>query len=529
MNSNNSESAIRHLQPIDMADKYPKPLPLMGSMESPAFPIEALPDVVKEAVLEVHSFIQAPLPLIVSCALGVLASVAQGIVLVRRDRALIGPVSLILLTLAEPNERKSAVEKMLTTAIRDWSKQQQIEAANAWSEYKAAMVVFEAIESQLHRDIKSADIGSPEIESLQVELATHLKEKRPRKPLTTSIIQQDATKEGSIKHLSEKYPLVSILTAEGGTVFGGNSLNQSSIVAPLAFFNSLWSGESYSVTRSGDGETTLDDVALSMSVAVQPDVIDKFLDKSDQMARGIGFIARSLICFPETTQGFRPYVAAPEELPAVEAFNTAIGELLRILPEHIVNGRLKRKVINLSGDAKSVWIDYYNKIEAEHRKGGSFEFVRDVAGKSADNAARLAGLFHLIDSPDPAIIAPEISREHMEAGADVAAYYLQEAKRYLSSTDLPEDIRLAQWVSERLASYCRDRKARPCGITNGLMFNEITKRDIQRLGGAKFKKLTSINPLLEELLDANHLIDHREGARRNSVVFTINPRLMEAS
>ena len=66
MSSNYSESAIDHLQPIDMADKYPKPLPLMASVEPSEFPIDSLPDVIKEAVLEVQSFMQAPLPLIVS-------------------------------------------------------------------------------------------------------------------------------------------------------------------------------------------------------------------------------------------------------------------------------------------------------------------------------------------------------------------------------------------------------------------------------------------------------------------------------
>jgi len=524
--NNSNDNAIAYLEPLTNAEAYPVPLPLLGQTRKPDFPISALPAAIQSAVLEVHDYVQAPVALIASCVLGVLAAVSQGLILVRRDAELIGPVSLIVLSIAQPNERKSFVESFFTRAVKAWESEQRVEAAQALNDYKAALVAFEAIEAKLVKDLKSAE-GDAEVEQLQNDLATHLKEHRPIKPLSPRIIESDSTKEATIKHLSEKYPMSAIISAEGGTVLGGNSLNQSSIVGPLAFYNSLWSNESFSVNRSGEGETQLDNVALTMSIAVQPEVIEKFLDKGDQMARGIGFLARSLLCYPESTQGQRPYKEAPKGFPAVEVVNTTLGVLLRMLPEHIERGVLRRKVVNLSPEAKAVWIQYYNRTEAEQQQGLAFEFVRDVAGKSADNAARIAGLLHLVDSDNPYVIGDEISARHMESGADLAAYYLAEAKAYLATTDLPENIRLAQYMSERLASYLSRRKANPATIKGGLMWNEITKREFLRMGGAKLQKLPSINPLLDELTAASHITDVREGNRKSSIVLTINPRLVE--
>lgn len=525
---NKQKNAVAYLEPQHNEDSYPKPQSLLGQTLRPEFSIEVLPEKLRNAVLEVHDYVQAPIPMILSCLLGVLAAVAQGLVLVRRDRKLVGAVSLILLSVAQPNERKSFVETFFTMAIKLWEKEQAKIAADAFNNYQAALVAFEAIEARLVKELKSST-DDADIERLQGELAIHLKEKRPTKPLAPRIIEADSTREATTKHLSERFPIAAIISAEGGTVLGGNSLNQASIVGPLAFFNSLWSNESFSVNRAGDGETTLENVALTMSIAVQPDVVEKFLDKGDQMARGIGFLARALTCYPETTQGKRPYKSPPEAFPAVDAINETIGVLLRMLPEHIEDGALRRKVLNLSPEAKEVWIKYYDSTEAEQLQGSAFEFVRDVAGKSADNAARIAGILHLFDTDDPFVIGDEISASHMESGADIAAYYLEEAKAYLATTDLPENIRLSQYMSDRLRSYISKRKTHPSSIKDTLLWNEISKRNFLRMGGSRVQKLSSVNPLIDELLAAHHLTDYQQGKRSDSVVLTINPRLLEVS
>lgn len=520
-----SNEALDYLKPANDLSDYPVPMSLLGSSKKPEFPLHALPKVIRDAVLEVHRYVQAPIPLIASCVLGVIASVGQGLILVRRDSSLVSPVSLIILSIADPNERKSKIESYFKLPIVEWEKAQEKQYSIDLNNYLTAVDVFESVEANLLKAIKK-DEGE-DLEALHQSLATHRNENRPTPILRPSILQGDSTKEGSIKHLAESYPLVSVMSAEGGTIFGGAALSQANqLTGTLAFYDSLWSNEGCQVTRAGAGKTNLERVALTMNIAVQPDVFEKFITKADSIARGIGFLARACICHPASTQGERLYKPPPEVFGAVDELNGVVKVLLGLLPEHIEYGALRRKQVRLSAPAFTVWEQYYNSVELLQKKGQAFEFVRDVAGKSAENAARFAGLFHLVDTETPYLIGDEISEAHMGMGADIAAYYLDEAKAYLSSTDLPEDIRLASDVSSRLVAYCTERKNNPDMVKGRLFWNELTLRQFVRLGGAKLSKLPSKNPLIEELLSANHLIDKRQDAK-NSTVLMVNPRLIE--
>ena len=511
-------------------DGYPEPVELLGAIDAQPFPLGSLPQCLREAVVEVQGYVQAPVPLVVSSVLGILSTVAQGLIMVRRDSSLVSPVSLIVLSIAEPNERKSFTESFFIEPIIHWENQQAAETRKAFAEYKAKLVVYEAIDAGLTKNVKQFDTDG-DLEQAEQALKDHL-ETRPVKPLTPRLIQADATKEASIKHLAEYYPSLGILSAEGGTVLGGNSLSQSSIVGPIAFINSAWGNERQVIDRSGEGQTKLDNVALSVSLAVQPAVIEKFLNKNDGMARGIGFIARSLLTCPVSTQGERLYRESPDSMPAVDALNQVTSMLLKLQPERLRDSHLNRVQVPLSPMAKAVWVEYYNRTESAQAFGSSLQYVRDVGGKSADNAARIAGIFHLIDRmsrgdvPDESLSSwGEISDDHMRMGCDVAEFYLNEALRYLSSSDLPEDIRDAQEVSDRLKVYLLNRQQSVDALPDGLRVNEITKRGLMRLLPRKINNLKSINPLLDELLVANHLIDKHSVGK--SIVLVINPRLTE--
>jgi hypothetical protein len=65
------------------------------------YPLDALPVFLRDAVKEVQGFVQAPAALVACSALAALSLAAQGLVNVRRDAQLVGPVSLYLLSVAE--------------------------------------------------------------------------------------------------------------------------------------------------------------------------------------------------------------------------------------------------------------------------------------------------------------------------------------------------------------------------------------------------------------------------------------------
>lgn len=87
---------------------------------SAAFPVHALPELVRNAVNEVNRNIQAPMALIASSALSAISLSCQHAVDVLRPNGLVTPVSLALMVIAESGERKTTVDRIFTKAIQEY-------------------------------------------------------------------------------------------------------------------------------------------------------------------------------------------------------------------------------------------------------------------------------------------------------------------------------------------------------------------------------------------------------------------------
>ena len=73
-------------------------------------------------------------------------------------------------------------------------------------------------------------------------------------------------------------------------------------------------------------------------------------------------------------------------------------------------GELNPQIVRLSAQASAAWVDFHNAVEAELASGGELYDVRDVASKSADNAARLAALFQAFDQGFGELISLAVER-----------------------------------------------------------------------------------------------------------------------
>lgn len=107
-----------------------EPEPLYEPLVGHAYPEGFLPPILRDAVREVQSFVQAPMALVSASALSVLSVAAQGLVNVRRDAQLVGPVSLYLLTVADSGERKSTCDAILGKGLRHWQSARREALAN---------------------------------------------------------------------------------------------------------------------------------------------------------------------------------------------------------------------------------------------------------------------------------------------------------------------------------------------------------------------------------------------------------------
>jgi hypothetical protein len=110
--NNNSENEI----------SWPAPIPLVNddTFQPPPYPIDALPNIVRNAVVTYQQYGQQPLPLIACSALANISLSCQTLANVARDRLLVSPVSLYFIVVANSGERKTAADHIFSQAIRKW-------------------------------------------------------------------------------------------------------------------------------------------------------------------------------------------------------------------------------------------------------------------------------------------------------------------------------------------------------------------------------------------------------------------------
>ena len=103
----------------------------------------------------------------------------------------------------------------------------------------------------------------------------------------------------------------------------------------------------------------------------------------------------------------------------------------------------------LSVDAKAAWVSFHDRVESELVSGGTLYDVQDVASKIADNAARIAALFHLLIGGGGAIGADTIN-----AACAIAEWHLNEARRFFGELAFPVELVDAARLDSWLISYC---------------------------------------------------------------------------
>jgi hypothetical protein len=175
---------------------------------------------------------------------------------------------------------------------------------------------------------------------------------------------------------------------------------------------------------------------LTMALQTQEASLRTFIDGGKGLARGMGFFARLLIAWPDSTQGGRAYCEA-EAMPAVDLLAERVRRLLNMPLALDCAGRLVPARVALDAEAKAKWVAYHDKQEARLGGAGDLCDVRDVASKTADNAARLAGLIHALEYGNTG----QTSADSMTRACTLATWYLGQSQRLFAGLGLDPGIK----------------------------------------------------------------------------------------
>ena len=426
---------------------WPDPEPLTAPIESRPYPVEALPPLLRDAVIEAQAFVQAPAALVACSALSALSIATQGIVNVRRDPQLWGPVSLYLLSVAESGERKTTCDRIFGAALRDWERDRALACAAELSEYETATASYEAKKAGLLESIKRKRRDAQDTAEDDRALVD-LRAMAPTPVSVPRLLYADATPEALAHALATGWPSAAVLSAEAGAVFGAHGMGYETILRNLALLNVLWDGGEFPVDRRSKPSFRLRDRRLTFGVMVQPEALRGFIERAGALPRGSGFIARFLIAWPASTQGHRPYRRAPQAMPAVDVFNARVRALLDTPLITDAQGGLAPTMLDLSPAAHAAWVQAYDHIERQLGGAGHYASIRDVAAKAAENIARLAALLHVLGHG----LEGEIDESSVESASRIIDWHLHEARRLLADLDAPPElsaaIRFDAWLRD---------------------------------------------------------------------------------
>ena len=440
--------------PAGDSGAWPEPQPLAAKVAPEPYPLDALPDTIRAAVEEVASFVKAPLPMVASSALAALSLATQAHIDVRRDEILSGPVGLFLLTIAESGERKSQADKMFTKPILDYQDAEAESAKPILKDHKAALYAWEAKRGGIKDKIRQLAKDNKPTASHESDLR-NLEHDKPEPPRVPKLIREDATPEGLAKKLQKEWPSAGVVSNEAGIVFGAHGMGADSVMRNLALLNKLWDGGRYQSDR-GDEERSRDvrGARLTMGLMIQETTLRAFFDQSKGLARGTGFLARFFVAWPESRMGTRFYTPPVAGSPALSKFNRRITELLNQPVPIDEDGILTPPMLILARDAKVAWVAFHDAIESELASGGELYDVRDVASKSADNAVRLAALFQIFEHG----MGGAVGLECFESASLIAAWHLNESRRFLGELALPAELADAGRLDSWLLAHCKQGK-----------------------------------------------------------------------
>ncbi|MCG2750375.1 MAG: DUF3987 domain-containing protein [Desulfobacteraceae bacterium] len=443
--------------------------------------------------------------LVASTALAALSTAGQAHIDIERAKKLSGPTSLFLLSIAESGERKSTCDNFFTAPIREYEREQAERVKPLIKKFNALKAVWDVKRSALLESIKKTVKSGGSTADLEEDLL-NLEQDEPRAPRYPKLLLLDETPESLGSKLATRYPVAGILSSEAGLIFGAHGMNKETVMRNLTLLNILWDGGVFEAGRKVADSIRVEGARLTLGLQAQESVLRVFFDRSEGLARGSGFLARFLVSWPESTMGTRFFKEAPDSWPALTIFNNRISDLLNLpLPIDEESGVLCPPIIILSEKAKVAWTRFHDSIE------GALPFelgdVKDVASKSADNSARLAGLFHVFLHGPQGVV----SLENYESAARIISWHLNESLRFFAEIGLSIEESSAARLDVFLLDYCRQNNTDKVPTSEPLQYGPVGLRKKSALEKAVGKldeldrarmikmgkrKLIAVNPAL---------------------------------
>jgi replicative DNA helicase len=443
----------------NIAETWETPAPLRPAADLPAFPVGALPDWLAAYVKAEASATQTPLDLAGMLALAALATAAGGLARVQIRPGWQEPLNLFVAVAMPPGSRKSAVFADMTGPLSSFDRDEakRMEAV-ILQEVTARKVAERAAEQA--QAVAGKAVGQERDRLLAEAVAAAAAAASIHIPPSPRMLADDATPEALASLLAD-HGRIALLSPEGGVfeMMAGRYTGGPNLDVYLKGH----AGDTLRVDRKGRPAEFVDQPALTVGLAVQPEVLRTLRDRPG--FRGRGLLARFLYALPQSTVGRRMVGASAVPAEVADHYRVEVQTLCRSLLDEREVAQLRDAdellVLVLDHDAEATLRAFEAEVEPRlDADGGDLGHVADWASKLVGAAARIAGLRHLAAHLRDGWGGPVAAAE-VVAAVTIARYLIAHALAafdLMGSDPTLDDARyLLRWI-ERTGSQAFTRR-----------------------------------------------------------------------
>lgn len=463
----------------------------------PPFPVEQLPPVLRDFAQAVAENLQVAVDMPALQVLAVMALCLQGKFIINPKPGWVEPLNLYAVTVARPSDRKSPTVQACTRHLREWVREENAQRRPLVDEYNMKRAILTkritGMIEQASKPTAKSKAGTDDIVEAQYQLADL--EREEVKYLR--LLADDVTPEALISLMADNNGKMAIVSDEGG-IFDIAAGRYSDRVN-LDGFLKAYSGTAIQIDRKGRASENIDHPALTMSLTIQPAVLEAIMGNGEFSGRG--FLARFLYSLPITTVGHRSYETGRVPSDVETAYHQLQDALLAI------EDTGEARIIKLSTEAHSESKRFFEALEP--RLLNDLEEIEEWAGKYHGQIMRIAGIIHCCLYGREAAKEP-VSLDTIQRAEAIGEYFLEHAQaafRVMGLADRPEE-KDAKYILKRLEADGR---------------TELSKRNLLRLC-QRFHNMEDMEPGLAELVKRGYArVDKAQtGGRPTETVFLIH-------
>jgi hypothetical protein len=450
------------------------PIPLSREATLPAFPVHVLPDWLGDFVTALAKATQTPVDLPGMLSLAALATAAGGRARIEPRSGWSEPANLYLAVGMAPGNCKSPVYAAITGPLWAVDSTMAQESLSGSIEATARKELATNAATVAAREAAAAKGDTADAKMADAIAAAEMAE-AITVPVQPRLLADDATVEALGTLMADQGGRMAVLSDEGG-VFDLMAGRYSNGQANLDLYLKAWSGTPHRVDRKGRPAEFIPRPALTMGLAVQPDVLRAIATRPGFRRRGL--LARFLYSLPASPLGRRAIdpPAVPESVGALYRDN--LSALVRSLAEWT-----DQAALTPSRSAIALLHDYQLELEPRLGPDGDLDHIADWASKLVGQLVPVAGLIHLATHlPDG--YRKNIDGSTMAAAIEVGHYLIPHA---LAVFELMADDLLtehATYVLGWLAAHDRER---------------FIARDLYTANRHRFPSATELTPVLAHL------------------------------